>query len=449
MPERANMTFYAILLTVAALSSFTLIGATDSKSGEQVSHEAAPPSDDSNSSQDGSKEKRSREEIMFGNQQNKPNGLVDDLMGMAEDMEDESPVSNPKASNKKLNTTQDEDKFEDALKDDDDKSDDKRLPHHVDEDEQNDGGMIMGSDGANVDGNWYNTQPVSTNALQYLVNTPTLQRLPSEDFTNSLYDQEDLYRRKRQLLGHPLPLRKRSLRSPLGQMIQSRGRRLPRRSMRLKRQVDVEDLLSLLGNLDTDRARYYDEQAQVPGRFNAMAYPEASSQEYRYPYNFLHRGELSDSADDNNMNEGLEDNMDDIDNLMLMPPNSRYVEGPELGIPYRSREDENEAIQKWLSRHTTPSVFSVSRRSSPVFYPIDYRYVPGYKKRSRLINTNSNRMGKHMGGEEDQESDFGKWGQIVQVPEAYASAEDVARLYALANLMSEGEDPEAKMRRSV
>ena len=52
------------------------------------------------------------------------------------------------------------------------------------------------------------------------------------------------------------------------------------------------------------------------------------------------------------------------------------------------------------------------------------------------------------GESDDADSDLGKWGHVVQVPEAYASAEDVARLYGLANLMAEGED-EAKMRRSV
>lgn len=33
-------------------------------------------------------EKRSREEILFGNQQNKPSGLVDDLMGMSDNEDD-------------------------------------------------------------------------------------------------------------------------------------------------------------------------------------------------------------------------------------------------------------------------------------------------------------------------------------------------------------------------
>lgn len=60
-----------------------------------------------------------------------------------------------------------------------------------------------------------------------------------------------------------------------------------------------------------------------------------------------------------------------------------------------------------------------------------------------------NRMSSGIYGEnEDTDSDVGKWGHIVQVPDGYASAEDVARLYGLASLMSEGDDDE-KMRRSV
>lgn len=58
-------------------------------------------------------------------------------------------------------------------------------------------------------------------------------------------------------------------------------------------------------------------------------------------------------------------------------------------------------------------------------------------------------MSNSYSGENDEtDADLGKWGHVVQVPEAYASAEDVARLYGLANLMAEGED-EAKMRRAI
>jgi len=430
--SRATLTFFGILLLIAALSSFTLVKADDSsKSDDHSSEKDTSLSDDSN--QDDSKEKRSREEILFGNQQNRPSGLVDDLMGMSDSDDDETDSS--KDEDKKKNAQQDQSTDASSKEDND-----KRTTHQ----EENANDMMMGS---GTD-NWYSTVPVSSSALQYLSNAPTLHTLPSGDYANSLYDQEDLYRRKRQLLAHPLPLRKRrSLRSSLGQMIQKRGIRMPRRSMRLKRQVDMGDLLTLLGN-----DAYYDEQTQVPGHFSS--YPETPAPEFRHPYTFKHRdnGILSAASDfdDTNGDNMESDSLDDIDSLMLLHPNARYVETPEMAVfPLRNRDEEREAFQKWLERHTTPNVFSVSRRSASSFYPMDYRYIPGYKKRS-MIFSNGNRMSSnsYSGDNDDADSDLGKWGHVVQVPEAYASAEDVARLYGLANLMAEGDD-EAKMRRSV
>ncbi|GFV51866.1 uncharacterized protein TNCV_1322202 [Trichonephila clavipes] len=398
--RRSLFQLYALLLIAAAVSSFTIINAEEtSKSDEH------PPASDDSSSQDESKEKRSREEIMFGNQQNKPNGLVDDMMGMSENPDDNSPlIPDKKASDAQGEEQSSNDEPKDS-------KDEKRAS--VPEEEAND--MMMGS-GAE---NWYNTIPVSPSAMQYLANTQALKTMPSEDFTNSLYDQEDLYRRKRQLLNHPLPLRKRSLRSSIGQMIQKRGIRMPRRSMRLKRQVDVEDILNLFGN-----ERFYDEEPQVPGRFSG--YTETPNPEFRYPYVFQHR-DNSLLGPTNEMDENTEvmegENLDDIDNLMLLPPNARYM---DMGS-YGSRDEEKEAIQSWLNRHTVPSVFRVSRRSAPFFYPIDYRYIPGYKKRSRIFS-NGNREINRFSGEEEPEADFGKWGHVVQVPEAYVSPEDMARL---------------------
>ncbi|GIY81640.1 uncharacterized protein CEXT_222241 [Caerostris extrusa] len=179
-------------------------------------------------------------------------------------------------------------------------------------------------------------------------------------------------------------------------MIQKRGIRLPRRSMRLKRQVDMEDLINLFGN-----DRFYDEEAQIPGRFSG--YPETPAPEYRYPYVFQHRdlGILNPGNEMEDNTEALEgDNMEDVDNLMLMPPIPDMRKWKDMGM---SRgDDEKEAIQSWLNRHTVPSVFRVSRRSAPYFYPIDYRYIPGYKKRSRLFSNGNRDLGRFSGDEEPE-----------------------------------------------
>lgn len=428
------MIFYAALLLVSALSSFTIVTADDSSKSEEHSAEKDASVSDDNSQED-SKEKRSREEILFGNQQNKPSGLVDDLMGMSDNEDDTEENESSKDGNQKINSIQGQ-KVLSSKEDDDTKTT---------QEDSND--MMMGS---GTD-NWYNTVPVSSSQLQHLLNPPTLHTMPSTDYSNSLYDREDLYRRKRQLLGHPMPLRKRrSLRSSLGQMIQKRGLRMPRRSMRLKRQVEMEDLLSLLGN-----DGYYDEQQQVPGHFSA--YPETPALEFRYPFTFKHRGDgvLTPGNDfDDNKSENLDnDDLEDIESLMLLHPRARYVEAPEIGIiPYRSDsrdDDESQVYKKWLARHTTPNILTVSRRSPPnTFYPLNYRYIPVHKKRSRIFSNGNRIPNGYSGDMDDTEPDLGKWGHIVQVPEAYPSAEDVARLYGLANIMGEG-DEEAKMRRSV
>ncbi|XP_055950367.1 uncharacterized protein LOC129984502 isoform X1 [Argiope bruennichi] len=444
--RQAALQLLALFILAAAFSSFTLIHADDSSKSDEHASKEVSASDDS-SAQEDSKEKRSQEEIMFGNQQNKPNGLVDDLMGMSENGEEDDSSASVLPDKKTAGAQDDEHSSNDEAKD---SKDEKRAP--APEDQPND--MMMGS-GAE---NWYNTLPVSPSAMQYLANSQAMKTMPaSEDFSNSLYDQEDLYRRKRQLINHHgLPLQKRSLRSSLGQMIQKRGIRMPRRSMRLKRQVDMEDLLNLFGN-----ERFYDEDQQmtphifggrsqtvakrhVPGRFSG--YPETPAPEFRYPYVFQHRdnGILSANNDMDENSDALDgETMEDIDSLMLLPPNARYSDLAQYG----SRDEEKEAIQSWLNRHTVPSVFRVSRRSAPYFYPVDYRYIPGYKKRSSFRNRNRD-LGR-FSNDDDTEADFGKWGHVVQVPEAYASPEDVARLYGLANLMAEEDEPEAKMRRSA
>ncbi|XP_015927900.2 uncharacterized protein [Parasteatoda tepidariorum] len=359
--------FWCTLFMLAALSSFTILTLAEknnSKSSETTTAEES-------TSQEDNKEKRSQEEIMFGNQQNKPNGLVDDLMSMPESVEDNYNGSQAAQDSKPEETSSAQDETQSGFSD------------------------------------W------DSAAYQ--------ETLPMVDLVNSLYPT---MRQER-------PLRKRSLRSSIGQMIQKRGIRMPRRSMRLKRQVDVEDLLNLFEN-----ERFYNEDAQltphsfsgrartvakrhIPGRYSGYS----ETPEYRYPYVFQHR--------DNGILVPGNEESELEDDLLLLPPNSRYIDT-------RPQEEKNEGIQKWLNRHTIPSVFRVSKRSSPFFYPIDYRYIPtgGYKKRS---NGNAH-VGRYMDDESEGGGDFGKWGHVVQVPEAYASPEDIARLYGLANLLSDGDE---------
>ncbi|GFY41471.1 hypothetical protein TNIN_92041, partial [Trichonephila inaurata madagascariensis] len=100
---------------------------------------------------------------MFGNQQNKPNGLVDDMMGMSENPDDNTPlIPDKKASDAQGEEQSSNDEPKDS-------KDEKRAS--VQEEEAND--MMMGS-GAE---NWYNTIPVSPSAMQYLANSQALKTI--------------------------------------------------------------------------------------------------------------------------------------------------------------------------------------------------------------------------------------------------------------------------------
>ncbi|GIY81639.1 hypothetical protein CEXT_222231 [Caerostris extrusa] len=81
-PKPTMFQFFAVILIAAAMSSFTLVYGEESSKDEQPSKDAAA-SDDTNAKM------TAKEEIMFGNQQNKPNGLVDDLMEMSGNADEE------------------------------------------------------------------------------------------------------------------------------------------------------------------------------------------------------------------------------------------------------------------------------------------------------------------------------------------------------------------------
>ncbi|GBL99966.1 hypothetical protein AVEN_19445-1 [Araneus ventricosus] len=106
--RQATLQFFALFFIAAAASSFTLGNAEDSSKSDEHPSKDVSASDDS-STQEDSKEKRSQEEIMFGNQQNKPNGLVDDLMGMSENAEEDD-SSAPVLPDKKTTDTQGKEK---------------------------------------------------------------------------------------------------------------------------------------------------------------------------------------------------------------------------------------------------------------------------------------------------------------------------------------------------
>ncbi|XP_023230068.1 uncharacterized protein LOC111630234 [Centruroides sculpturatus] len=251
--------------------------------------------------------------------------------------------------------------------------------------------------------NEYGIAPNQQNEGQGDVMEPSLYSMqevgdyPAYDFSNALY------RRKRNLRSRALPLRERSFRSSLKDLL-SRRKRLSRRALRLKRQTNVDNLLALLGPIsEMENGGRFEDLDEVPSGYGILPVDLTEQQNSDYGYNTYA------------VPETLED----------YEPSRLLMKDEELDLPVYRQHDND---QSWMYRRQP--VFTVARRSPSYFYPVDYRFLafPGQKKRS--INQ-------------------GKWGKVVETQSNYNPSDELARLYALANLLAEAEEPEYRYRRSA
>lgn len=347
------------------------------------------------------KDKRSQEEIMFGNQQNKPANLMDDIISY-EQKKDEEPIFTAAVNNtSETQKTDNEDKSENEQQQSSKVAQSQNTPEnrrldYIDYVDDNDERLFSDNEYGIVPSNQQNEG--RGDVLEPpLYSMQDVGDYPAYDFSNALY------RRKRNLRSRALPLREQSFRSGLKDLL-SRRKRLSRRALRLKRQTNVDNLLAFLGPLsEMENGGRFEELDEVPSGYGILPIDLPEQQNSEYGYNGY----------------AVPETIEDYE------PSSLLMNDEELDLPvYRKHDDD----QSWFYRRQP--VFTVARRSPSYFYPVDYRFlaVPGQKKRS--INQ-------------------GKWGKVVETKPNYNSPDEMARLYALANLLAESEEPEYRYRRSA
>ncbi|XP_013784592.1 uncharacterized protein LOC106468700 isoform X2 [Limulus polyphemus] len=280
----------------------------------------------SNSSE--TKEKRSEENIMFGNQQNKPSATTDDF---------------PKNSNKDGSESTDGEETSTSSTEEqtDKRSDEEKL---LSEDEQDE----KYNSNKNLDVFGYLDTPSVlsvTNPYGGEPYGPEPDRTSGPLLGTDVYDEysqyrpydyrDAIYRRKRSYM------RKRSLRDNMEEMLDV-ARRFPRRAMRLKRHTDVAQILKWLDALNQEK-------------------------QYEVPYQEQHP--LTANEEENSE--------------MAYSPDSGPLPAFYSGsYAYNTPDTDEEVIEPEIMWKNPYREISMARRSYP--YPTDYRYfmLPSQKRSS-------------------------------------------------------------------
>ncbi|XP_075751292.1 uncharacterized protein LOC142817721 isoform X1 [Rhipicephalus microplus] len=354
-------------------------------------------------------DKRSQEDIMFGNQQNKPAGMVDDLIVFPERK------SSSAHGNKEASGTKQE----------------KNATHHQQHQEKGGGRTTAGAD-ASAGGALEDEVPdqATSGASDVeqsagdLIGSPAgppagkfdyydyaddagvpsaavdgVERAPApqdngRELDYSLYDYGDVGLGG---MGPGVFRRKRNLRNSLDELL--RNRRLHRRALRLKRDANMDDLLMFLTQMSKQEPYPLFVEQEVPQVSRiALNPPEPESALEQY-LNEL--GAMSN-----------EERARALVALAALADQEQLLPAPVTGRPV-FEEQQAEALPDW---------FQVSRRSRGSFYPQDYRYLvmpPTPQKRN-------------VGADH--------WGRVLRQRRRQQRSQDQAdvnRLYALAGLMAQ------------
>ncbi|XP_064488662.1 uncharacterized protein LOC135400724 isoform X2 [Ornithodoros turicata] len=325
-------------------------------------------------------EKRSQEDIMFGNQQNKPAGMMDDLIVFPDRKSDPSAATGNTVEDKNGTQQSNENDWSTQAPSSEEaatsatalKASEQELPRDTEE----------------------GTEQGTHNRFDYYDylddgNSVTSRELPPPQENTggmdySMYDYSDgLFRRKR------------TLRNSLDELLSSR--RLHRRALRYKRDANMDDLLYFLTQITKSDPRYaylMDEEPQSVLRGGSSEPSEAQLEQYL--------GELSDMS--------REDRARTLSTLAAAAALAQQEPHQSARAP--TADDFREDVPEW---------FQVSRRSQAPFYPQDYRFLV-------------------MPSATQKRSD--RWGRILQKrrqPPQDDTA-DISRLYTLAGLLAEPED---------
>lgn len=337
-----------------------------------------PPSDRGRG-QSGTAGKRSQEDIMFGNQQNKPAGMMDDLIVFPDRKSSRSSIRESTAQEK--NSTKESSEQSpnteapsgEAAAEVATKDRGRELPEVEDGSDQGTANRFDYYDYLD-EGNVANNREV-----------PPQQREPTGGLDYSMYDYSDgLFRRKR------------TLRNSLDELLSSR--RLHRRALRYKRDTNMDDLLYFLTEIAKSDPKY----AYLVDEEPAPAFRGGSSGS-------------SDGQVEQYLSELSEMTREDRARTLATLAAAAALAEPD---PYQS----SRAPAPDDFRDDVPEWFQVTRRSQAPFYPQDYRYLvmpSTTQKRSRAD----------------------RWDRVLQKRRQRPQEDtaDISRLYALAGLLGEPE----------
>lgn len=357
-------------------------------------------------------DKRSQEDIMFGNQQNKPAGMVDDLIVFPE-RKSSSAHGNKEASGTKQekNAThhqQHQEKGGGRTTAGADASAGGALEDEVPDqatsgasDVEQSAGDLIGSPAGPPAGKFdyydYADDAGVSSAAAAAVDGAERAPAPQDngrELDYSLYDYGDVGLGG---MGPGVFRRKRNLRNSLDELL--RNRRLHRRALRLKRDANMDDLLMFLTQMSKQEPYPLFVEQEVPQVSRiALDSPEPESALEQY-LNEL--GAMSN-----------EERARALVALAALADQEQLLPTPVTGRPV-FEEQQAEALPDW---------FQVSRRSRGSFYPQDYRYLvmpPTPQKRN-------------VGADH--------WGRVLRQRRRQQRSQDQAdvnRLYALAGLMAQ------------
>lgn len=378
--------------------------------GGAVSHSGAAHDTHNQQQESTDADKRSQEDIMFGNQQNKPAGMVDDLIVFPERKASSSAHGHKdgaKGKQEKNSTQHQEDKKGGSAVTGAESAPgapsqlENELPEQTAataDREQLAGGDLLSSGPEQGKFDYYDY--ADDTGVPTGAGVPDgVARVPAQPDNNgeldySLYDYSDVAG-----VGPGVFRRKRNLRNSLEELL--RNRRLHRRALRLKRDANMDDLLMYLTQMSKQEPYPFYLEQEVPRVSHITLNPPPSESPLEQYLNEL-----------GSMNN--EERARALVALAALADQEQVVPAPRMGRP--TFEDEQpEALPDWLQMARR------SRRSGS-FYPQDYRY---------LVMPPTSQKRTNVGADH--------WGRVLRQRRRQHAQDqaDVNRLYALAGLMAQ------------
>lgn len=399
------------LLVKEALGLPTTMGGT---AGGHAQHHDAHGQQQQQQQEPSDADKRSQEDIMFGNQQNKPAGMVDDLI-VFPDRKSSSAHANQEASGTKQDKNdthhqQNQEKAGGRTTSGADGSAGGAMEDEVPEQatsgtadseqqQQQSAGDLMGSPAGPGKFDYYDYADDAGVSSAAAAAVDSVERAPAPqdnggELDYSLYDYGDMGIGG---MGAGVFRRKRNLRNSLDELL--RNRRLHRRALRLKRDANMDDLLMFLTQMAKQEPYPLFAEQEVPQVSRITLNPPEPESPLEQYLNEL--GAMSN-----------EERARALIALAALADQEQLVPTPMTGRPV-FEEQQAEPLPDW---------FQVTRRSRGSFYPQDYRYLvmpPTPQKRN-------------VGADH--------WGRVLRQRRRQQRSQDQAdvnRLYALAGLMAQ------------